>query len=1199
MSDCSPGGRYGRESVRVLLLGPMEATGDPPAADPIDFGRRRHRELVAILALHHHRPVANDELAELLWEGSPPAAAGATIAGYVSLIRRTIGDDTLSTVRGAGYRLALPNGSDLDLAERLDSEAGSAVRRGDRPTALQTWRRAAGLWRGPVLGDLASCQWATPTAVRYDELRVRIAEQIIDLRLGLGHHHDLVAELEQLVADHPLRERLWGQLMVALYRSDRQGEALRAYSRVARHLTEWLGISPSTVLRDLEGAILRQAPEIGWTEVSSNSSWASSAAHGAPIDDNSESDRTHFVGRRPELAQLGEAWQRALRGDAPVVAISGPAGMGKTLLAARAGLTALEGRHRFLRGRCLPNAGIFQPFVDIFRSAWDRADLPQRRHLIGDHAPELSALLPDRTAEFLAVAGSEALTRSGYRTRLAELDADYARRAMTMALFGTLGRIAEDGPVVFLIDDVHLADPSTASLLGLLMQRPIPRALSLLTIRLDELAAAHDVTQLIGDGVARGAIEVIRLGGFDRADVVELLGHHHCGLDDEQQLALLRRSGGNPFLCTQLLGAPPDQGVPDGAVAFVRARLHRLVVASDPFIDDVLSSASLLGPSFPVEILAGCVRVDTLVLFDALDQMARVGIVQDDPSQHGWFQFVPEIVRDVVLLGLPPSRQRIGHRRISEAWAHATGIDEHTRAGRVVFHELQAGPLADRYRLATAAIIAAEAALELAAFGEALDLSQAGLGAVARPVPGLESAAPIDVGLWPVEHIRLRLLCFRALDALGRRAAARDQAQTALLLSRAVGDAELICRSIDACTYGAGVIEQASQIDLITEVAGLVQPTMDAGLRARLLTHQLYESTNGLNPDASPERLAAVAMDLADRVEDLADRVELLQCVAETLGPADRTGFDAIVDRCEQLAFGRPTHLGLARDASHLRVSQNTRDGNVEAMRRNVAQHREIALTVERERMLAASAQKRALLAYFEGDLVRSDECINEMITLDANPDYQIGFLAHLLVLRRDQGRMDELVSVADELLDGPPDRWVTCGATLVYALNGNPKRAQHAIDLVRPSSMEGTFRHPGGLFLTCCVAEAATRIDDTKTVGLLRPLLVPSAARHASMMSITSMGPVARIVAQCAITLGEDPSGWFHQALETPGAPTHRARTILDWAEFDRRRPSESRLPGPSNALVDESQRIALRCGAIDLAQRASMLQQAYRLRH
>ena len=1185
------------DAVRVLLLGPMEATGDAPVADPIDFGRRRHREVVAILALHHHRPVAADELAELLWEGSPPAAAGATIAGYVSLIRRTIGDDTLLTVRGTGYRLALPNGSDLDLVELLDAEAGKAVRRGDRPTALRTWRRAAGLWRGPVLGDLASSQWATPTAVRYDELRVRIAEQIIDLRLGLGHHHDLVAELEQLVADHPLRERLWGQLMVALYRSDRQGEALRAYSRLSFHLTERLGISPSTALRDLEGAILRQAPEIGWTEVPSTDGPASMATVRPRNGDVSEADRLPFVGRRPELAQLNDAWQRALGGDAGVVAISGPAGIGKTLLAARAGLTALEGGHQFLRGRCLPNAGIFQPFVDIVRSAWDRADLPGRRHLIGDHAPELSALLPDRTAEFLTAAGSEALTRAGYRTRLAELDADYARRAMAMALYGALGRLAENETVVFLIDDVHVADPATASLLEFLIQQPIPRALVLLTLRVDELAAANDLTQLISDGVARGTIDAIRLGGFNRADVGELLGPHH-GLNDEQQLALLRRSGGNPFLCTQLLSAPPDQGVPDGAVAFVQARLHRLVIATDPLIDDVLSSASLLGPSFPVEILAGCVRVDTIVLFDALDQMARVGLVQDDPSQHGWFQFVPEIVRDVVLLGLSPSRQRIGHRRISEAWAHATGIDESTRASRVVFHELQAGPLADRYRLATASIIAAHAALQLAAFGEALDLSKAGLSALTREAPNVEMATPIAVGPWPLEHIRLRLLCFRALDALGQRVAAAHQAQSALLLSRTIGDAELICCAIDACIYGAGVIEQASHIDLIVEAAGLVQPTMDAGLRARLLTHQLYESTNGLSRDDSPERLATVAMELADSVEDLADRVELLQCVAETLDPADRSGFDAIVDRCEQLALSRPTHLGLARDASHLRTSQNTRDGNVEAMRRNVARHREIAVTVERGRMLAASAQKRALLAYFEGDLVRSDECINEMLILDANPDFRIGYLAHLLVLRRDQGRMAELVSVADELLDGPPDRWVTCGAALVYALNGKPTLAQHAIDLVRPSTMESTFRHPGGLFLTCCVAEAATRINDTDTVGLLRPLLVPSASRHASMMAITSMGPVARIVGQCSITLGQDPSPWFRQAFETPGAPTHRARTILDWAEFVRFGPSWSRPPGPSNVLVDESEQIALRCGAVDLARRAGILQDAYRRR-
>lgn len=1162
------------------MLGPMQATKDLAGA-PIDLGRRRHRELVAILALRHHRPVSIDELAELLWEGSPPAAAGATIAGYVSLIRKALGDDALTTSRGAGYRLNLPAGLDLDTAERLDADAGRAASRSNQPEALRTWQRALELWRGPVLGDLAVCQWATPTAVRYEELRVRIAEQIIELRLGLGHHHHLVAELEQLVADHPLRERLWGQLMVALYRADRQGEALRAYGRVSAHLAELLGISPGAGLRDLEGSILRQSAELRWT----NQEPALTHAHDTVRDtvrvDSREPDShtNTFVGRHTALARLDNSWRRVMQGDGAMVGVAGPAGIGKTRLAAEMGKIAVGGGHRFLRGRCLPNAGIFQPFVDIVRTAWDRADHDERRHMIGEHAPEFSALLPDRTAELLITAGPDALTRAGYRTRLSELDADYARRAMAMALVGALTRIAEHRPVLFLIDDVHLADPATASLIDYCMQRPIPYALVVLTIRFDELAVSHDITRLIGDGAAQGQMEIIELDGFDQQEVSQMVQHHGIDLDEHQQATLLRRSGGNPFLCAQLLASPNDIEIPRGAVAFIRARIDRLVMSTDPLIADVLDTAALLGPSFPVDVLAGCIRVDTIVLFDALDQMARVGLVHDDPSQAGWFQFVPEIVRDVLLLGLAMSRQRIGHRRISEAWAHAPGVDAHTRASQVVHHELQAGPLADRHRLASTAIVAACAAFDLAAFDEALALSQAGLTAF-----GVEADWTDHAGPWPTCRFDLLLLCFRALDSLGRRNEAIAQAHTALALARHLGNAELTCRAIDACIYGSGVIEQASNLDLIAETASIMQPTMDADLRARLLTHQLYESTNAGNITESPSQLAAAALELVDRVEDLADRVELLQCVAETLDPSDRTQFDMIVDRCEQLASTRPTHLGLWRDVTHLRTSQSTRDGDVEAMRRSVDRHREIALSVQRGRMLAASAQKRALLAYFDGDLARSERYIDEMLTHDDNPDYQIGYLAHLLVLRRDQGRSAELVGVADALLDGAADRWVTCGATLVYAVNARPEQARHAIELVQPATMKQTLRHPGGLFLTACVAEAAALIGDTETAATLAPLLEPCALRHASMMAITSMGPVARVLGHVALSLGNDPEPWFRLALDTPGAPTHRARSVVDWADAYCAGQVGS---GPSPELISAAEASSRQCGAEELLNR------------
>jgi DNA-binding SARP family transcriptional activator len=237
------------------VLGPLEVREHDRA---LAVGGGHQRALFAMLLLHANEIVSADRLLDALWGAAPPPTAAKTVQVYVSRLRKELGDGRLVT-RAPGYALQVDR-SELDLArfEQLVAEA----QRSDPARAADTLRRALALWRGPALADLAYESFAQPEIARLEELRWAALEQRIDADLAAGRQAELVGELGALVAEHPLRERLRGQLMVALYRSGRQAEALSAYRQAQRELSEQLGLEPSEELKRLEQAILRQDPEL-------------------------------------------------------------------------------------------------------------------------------------------------------------------------------------------------------------------------------------------------------------------------------------------------------------------------------------------------------------------------------------------------------------------------------------------------------------------------------------------------------------------------------------------------------------------------------------------------------------------------------------------------------------------------------------------------------------------------------------------------------------------------------------------------------------------------------------------------------------------------------------------------------------------------------------------------------------------------
>ena len=313
-------------AVQFKVLGPLEAARDDRR---LGLGGRKPRAVLAALLLSDGRHLRTDALVDALWGDAAPATAVKAVHKHVSFLRRQLGDPRLIVTRPDGYELAA---ADVDRRrfEDLVDEAAAANREPERRAARLA--EALALWRAEPYPDLGDLPAAVAERRRLEERRLAAVEALAEARLELGQHHDLVGWLEQLVAAHPLHERLWGQLMVALYRSGRQADALAAYRRLRATLVEQLGVEPAPELRRLNERVLAQHQALEPTGARSGGELA-----GGP--GNLPRQLTSFVGRDAERRELA-----ALTAAHRAVTLTGAAGAGKTRLALELA-AQVRGRH--------------------------------------------------------------------------------------------------------------------------------------------------------------------------------------------------------------------------------------------------------------------------------------------------------------------------------------------------------------------------------------------------------------------------------------------------------------------------------------------------------------------------------------------------------------------------------------------------------------------------------------------------------------------------------------------------------------------------------------------------------------------------------------------------------------------------------------------------------------------------------------
>jgi predicted ATPase/DNA-binding SARP family transcriptional activator len=306
--------------MRFGILGPLEATDDH--GRKLALGGPKQRAVLAILLLHANEVVSTDRLIDLLWGERAPRTATKTIQVYVSMLRKALGDELLSS-RGQGYVLRTED-AEVD-AERFGVLVGDgrrALEQGDAGAAVEALGEALSLWRGPPLAEFAYEPFAQGEIARLEEARMAALEERTDAELALGGAAGLVGELRALVREQPLRERLRGQLMLALYRAGRQADALAVYRETSEVLRDELGLEPSRPLQELELAMLRQDPALQRVD------HEQIAAPGGNLPVPS----TPFVGRAHEFAEITALLHAP---DTRLVTLTGAGGSGKTRLALR------------------------------------------------------------------------------------------------------------------------------------------------------------------------------------------------------------------------------------------------------------------------------------------------------------------------------------------------------------------------------------------------------------------------------------------------------------------------------------------------------------------------------------------------------------------------------------------------------------------------------------------------------------------------------------------------------------------------------------------------------------------------------------------------------------------------------------------------------------------------------------------------
>ena len=1105
--------------MQLGILGALEAR-DGDVAVPL--GGVRERSLLAVLLLHAGELVPTEQLVDELWGERPPKTAVKTVQVYVSRLRKLLGAEAIVT-SPPGYTLRVdPEDVDLHRFERLCAEGRRALEADDAALARRRLADALALWRGAPLADFAYEPFAQPHAARLDELRLTALEDRIEADLRCGRAAELVGELGSLTARHPLRERLRGQHMLALYRSGRQSEALDVFRDTRTTLVEELGIEPTQELRDLEQAILVHD--------------ASLASHGTRPPARAAGI---FVGREAELSALLEAAEEARSGRGALFLVAGEPGIGKSRLADELAAYARERGFGVLRGRCWegPGAPAFWPWAQVLRASLRGAGSDDLRKRLGGHAADIAELLPELRDEVEDAARPAVGDPEGLRFRLFE------------AVTGFLRSSAAVQPLLIVLDDLHAADESSLLLLEFLTRTVADAPVIVLAAYRDtDVGPKRPLERLIGAVIGEPAVARIALEGLRPADVSAYI-ESSTGrrAPDTVVEAIHASAAGNPLFVVETIRlmaaeARMDAGALDGSVpAGVREAISRRLQDLPEDSRSALVVASVLGYEFDPDVLERVAGSGHAA--GAVDQAIAAKLVSAAPGAPGRLRFSHALVRDALYEAIPAAGRRDLHGRVAVELERRLAADGGARRTELAEHFFRAGAVGPATEHAWAA--ARQAASQLA-FEEAARLY--GMALEARERSG------------ETDELRLCDLLIELGQAearAGRESEAKATFLRAADLARRTRMPERLGRA--ALGYGGRFVWTVGRGDrplvpLLEEaIAALGED--DSALRARLLA-RLACTLKGRG-DAARDRRFALTAEAVAMARRLGDPVVLSWCLdarkVAIWAPDTLEEHWAVIDELRELALdaGDPEQLVDAHVCALIALFERFEVSRFDDEHARAAiAARELGQPGQRW-LVAVMAPMHALLV---GQLGGAEQLIAHARELGRGPapwNAHISSLLQRFVLGGLEGRLGDVRPELRTAVTENPDYPVLRAALAsLYAELDDRVSARAAFEGLAADDFASVPFDEVWLMTTALLADCCWHLRDTARAAALYERLEPYVHRVVVSPVEIAVGSAGRPLGRLAATLGrhDDAARWFAHA-----ARTNERAGALPWAAHAR----------------------------------------------
>jgi DNA-binding SARP family transcriptional activator len=1055
------------------ILGPLEVwAGDTD----VTCKGAKQRLLLSVLLLNANEVVSSDRLVDLLWGEHPPETSKA-LQMHVSQLRKSLEPGVLVT-RAPGYELRVDDG-DVD-AQRFEAavdEGRAALSAGRARDARRILREALSLWRGPPLADLMFEDFLQREIARLEELRLAAIETRIDADLALGGHAEAVAELEALAAEHPTRERFRAQLMLALYRSGRQAEALESYRDTRRALVEELGIEPGRDLQELEAQILAQDPELD---------------PAAPVPERIE----ELLGREHELAELLPVVDAALEGSGGLVLVGGEAGIGKSRLAEALAARARAHEARVLVGRCWEAGGApaYWPWVQALRG--QVGDLLDLRDLLPADAPHDES--------------------EGVRFRLFE--------AVGSAL-------SQAAPVAVFLDDVHAADSPSLLLLRFLTAQ-LAGSQVLICCCYRDTEGRRDLAATLADLGRDPVTHRVAIGGLDERATEHLL-EETMGSAPAAELLSKVQDGtrGNPLFVAELgrlLAAGEWRDgrlpIPEGVRETIGHRLER----RSPGCRAVLDAASAFGREFELEPLGEVCGLAEDDLFAAIDEATSARFVGDVPGGANRLRFSHVLMRDALYEELPATRRMLLHREIAAVLEnrYAGRLDRH--ASELAHHYLLGGrsvaPQAIAYATRAGDHAASQHAHEEAArhYAAALELH--------------ENASPGGAR----RTCELLLALGDALSRAGETTTAQEPFQRAARIADRAGWADLLSRAAlgygGRFAWGRASVDPAL-VPLLERALAAVGDH-DSPERVRLLG-RLASARRDEARREPRVRLAEEALAMAQRIGDpetIAYAMEAHWPAVE--GPAT---LDGRLERANELiALGyRTSDLERVFVGHDYRLNTFITQANRAGIDVDIAALEELAERLRQPAQLWSVTTSRAMLALLEGGFSEAAALIDQAHALGEDRlrfNADVSRRVQLFLLRRAQGRLAEVQdTIGQAVHEYPALHRFTCVLAHIHAALGHEREARAAFASATAHDLSREYIDEEYLFALNTLPDTCAYLGDEEAAAGLYELMLPYERLYSEAPVEGTFGAMARGLGVLATQLGrfDDAERHFEVAID------------------------------------------------------------------